>query len=334
MPSHGTAHAHGASRNHSHSHSHSHGHRHSHAHGHGAASTVDGRRRLWFVLALNAGYMVVEIIGGLMFGSLALLADAAHMASDVAGLVIALIAQTLILRPPSRRLTFGLIRSEVIAAQANGVLLVATGGWVLWEAVARLGDPPAIEGGGVAVVAVIGLGINLGSAWVLFGARHENLNMRGAFLHMSADAAGSVAAVIAGLAAVVGQAYWVDPAASILIAVLVLWSAWGLLAEATHVLLEGAPPGLAADEIVDAVVAIEGVDDLHHLHLWRLSSDEVALSGHLVIDGERSLHEAQDVGDRARTLLADRFGVGHATLALECHACDDDQHAAVDQVGE
>ncbi|MGI9612089.1 MAG: cation diffusion facilitator family transporter [Acidimicrobiales bacterium] len=301
------------------------------AHNHGAeiVRTADGRRRLWFVLALNGGYMVVEIIGGLLFGSLALLADAAHMASDVAGLVIALIAQTLILRPPSSRHTFGLIRSEVLAAQANGVLLVATGGWVLFEAARRIGQPPEIEGGGVAIVAMIGLAINLGSAWVLFGARHENMNMRGAFLHMTADAAGSVAAVVAGLAAVLGEAYWVDPAVSILIALLVLWAAWGLLAEATQVLLEGAPPGLAPDDIVDAVVAIDGVDDLHHLHLWRLSSAEVALSGHLVVNGERTLHEAQHVGDRARTMLADRFGVDHATLELECHRCDDNEHGSV-----
>ncbi len=289
-------------------------------------ATSDGRRRLWFVLALNGGYMLVEIVGGLAFGSLALLADAAHMASDVAGLAIAVIAQTLILRPPSSRHTFGLIRSEVLAAQANGVLLVATGGWVVWEASQRIGEPPEIDGAGVAIVATIGLLVNLGSAWVLFGARHENLNMRGAFLHMMADAAGSVAAVAAGVAAVVGQAYWVDPAVSVLIAALVLWSAWGLLVEATHVLLEGAPPGLAVDEIVAAVASIDGVDDLHHLHLWRLSSDEVALSGHLVVSGDRTLHDAQHVGDRARTLLADRFGVDHATLELECHACDDEHH--------
>ena len=227
------------------------GHHRGHAHGFGAhhgqpgSASADGRRRLWFVLALNGGYMLVEIIGGLVFGSLALLADAAHMASDVAGIVIALIAQTLILRPPSGRHTFGLIRSEVLAAQANGILLVATGGWVLWEAVQRIGQPPEIDGAGVAIVATIGLLINLGSAWVLFGARHENLNMQGAFLHMSADAAGSVAAVAAGLAAALGGAYWVDPAVSVLIAALVLWAAWGLLVEATQVLLEGTPPGLA-----------------------------------------------------------------------------------------
>ncbi|MDH3682180.1 MAG: cation diffusion facilitator family transporter [Acidimicrobiia bacterium] len=291
----------------------------SHGHGH----TVDGNRRLLLlVLALNGGFMVVEIVGGILFGSLALLADAAHMASDVAGIVIALIAQSLIGRAPSQRLTFGLIRSEVLAAQANGILLVATGGWILYEALRRIGDAPEIAGGGVTVVASIGLLINVGSAWLLFGARHDNLNMRGAFLHMSADAAGSVAAVVAGLAALLGRLYWVDPAVSVLIAGLVLWAAWGLLRDATHVLLEGAPPHVTANDIVDAVADLPEVDGIHHLHLWYLASDSVALSGHVVLDGEPSLHEAQEVGDQVRQLLRERFGIVHATLELECHHCE------------
>lgn len=289
---------------------------------HHGPSADRNRRLLVLVLALNGGYMVVEIVGGIVFGSLALLADAAHMASDVAGIVIALIAQSLIGRAPSQRLTFGLIRSEVLAAQANGVLLVATGGWILYEAVQRIGDAPEIAGGGVAVVALIGLGINIGSAWLLFGARHANLNMRGAFLHMSADAAGSVGAVAAGLAALLAQAYWVDPAVSLLIAGLVLWAAWGLLRDATHVLLEGAPPHVTASDIVEAVSDLPDVDGLHHLHLWYLASDSVALSGHVVLEGEPSLHEAQEVGDQVRDLLQERFGIAHATLELECHHCE------------
>jgi len=269
---------------------------------------------------------VAEIAGGLAFGSLALLADAAHMASDVAGLVIALIAQSLLGRPASDRHTFGLIRSEILAAQANGLLLVGTGVWVIYEAIQRVSEPPAIDGGGVAVIALLGLAVNLGSAWMLFGARHDNLNMRGAFLHMSSDAAGSVAAVAAGVAALVAQAYWVDPVVSILIAVLVVWAAWRLLAEATHVLLEGAPIDVESEAIVAAVVDLAEVDDVHHLHLWHLASDSVALSGHVVLNGDPTLHEAQVVGDRIRELLADGFGVAHATLELECHSCEETTH--------
>lgn len=307
------------------SHDHAAGHGHSHAGGHGHVHGRDlvggNRRRLWWVLGLNGGFMVVEVIGGLVFGSLALLADAAHMASDVAGIVIALIAQTLMNRAPSRRMTFGLIRSEVLAAQANGLLLVITGGWILWAAAGRIGEAPEIEGGGVAIVAAIGLAINLGSAWLLFGSRHDNLNMRGAFLHMTADAAGSVAAVIAGLAALLGRAYWVDPTVSVLIAVLVIWSAWGLLRDALVVLLEGAPDHVTADAIIEAVTELDEVDELHHLHVWHLASDSVALSGHVLVGGEPTLHEAQEVGDRVRALLDDRFGIVHTTLELECHSC-------------
>ncbi len=278
------------------------------------------------VLALNAGYMVVEVIGGLLFGSLALLADAAHMGSDVAGIIIALIAQSLLNKPPSARHTYGLMRSEVLAAQANGLLLVVTGGWVVYEAIGRIGDPPEIEGGWVAVVAAIGLLVNVVSAWLLFGARHDNLNMRGVFLHMLADAAGSVAAIAAGLAAFFGQLYWVDPTVSILIGVLVLASAWGLLKAATHVLLEGSPTHVEASAIIGALSEHRKVSDVHHLHLWYLASDEVALSGHVVLDGETSLHDAQQVGDELRDLLRDRFSVAHTTLELECHNCENPTH--------
>lgn len=299
-----------------------HDHEHGHSHDHGVTVTATNRRLLLRVLALNGVFMVVEILGGLAFGSLALLADAAHMVSDVAGLLIALIAQSLLSRPASKRHTFGLMRSEVLAAQANGMLLLVTGVWVLYEALRRIGDPPEIDGGWVAVVALLGLAVNLGSAWMLFGARNENLNMRGAFLHMMADAAGSVAAVAAGVAAFIGQVFWVDPAVSLLIGALVIWSSWGLLKQALHVLLEGSPSHLESSAIVSAVTAEPEVVDVHHLHVWHLASNSVALSGHVVLDAEPSLHEAQEVGDRIRTLLDERFGIAHATLELECHNCE------------
>ena len=273
------------------------------------------------VLLLNLGFMVAEVVGGLVFGSLALLADAAHMASDVAGLVIALIAQSLLTRPPSDRHTFGLLRSEVLAAQANGILLVGSAGWVLVEAARRIGSPPEVDGAGVVVVALLGLAVNLGSAWLLFGSRHDSLNMRGAFLHMAADAAGSVAAVAAGAAAL-ASAYWVDPAASALVGVLVLWSAVALLRRTTHVLLEGAPSSVDRDELIAALEAEPEVAGVHHVHLWQLTSESVALSGHVVLDDEPTLHEAQRVGDRLRRTLAHRFGIDHATLELECHDCE------------
>ncbi len=292
---------------------------HDHGHSHGADAA---RGRLLLVALLNGGFVAVEVVGGLAFGSLALLADAAHMASDAGGLILALVAQTLVLRPPSGRHTYGLVRSEVLAAQANGLLTGGAGLWVTVEAVRRLGQAPPTEGLGVTLVALVGLAVNLASVRLLFSLRHHNLNMRGAFLHMAADSAGSVAAIVAGLAALVGSAYWVDPLASILIGVLVVWSAWGLLRATTHVLLEGAPGHLDRDQVTAAVLEVPTVVDVHHLHLWFLASDSVALSAHVVLDGEPTLHEAQVVGNRIRDLLHERFDIEHATLELECHRCE------------
>jgi len=298
-----------------------------HDHGHGPGADA-ARSRLLLVALLNGGFVAAEVAGGIAFGSLALLADAAHMASDAGGLVLALVAQTLVLRPPSGRHTYGLGRSEVLAAQANGLLTGAAGLWVIVEAVRRLGDAPATEGLGVTLVALAGLAVNLISVYLLFGLRHHNLNMRGAFLHMASDTAGSVAATVAGVSALVGSAYWVDPLASIVIGVLVVWSAWGLLRATTHVLLEGAPAHLDRDRVAAAVLEVPPVVDVHHLHLWFLDSSSVALSAHVVLDGEPTLHEAQVVGDRIRHLLHERFGIEHATLELECHRCEPTAGAA------
>lgn len=292
-------------------------------------STVGMQRRaLWIALVANGGFMVVEVAGGFAFGSLALLADALHMASDVAGLAIALVAQSLMTRPASVRHTFGLQRTEVLGAQANGLLLGITSMWVFYEAVQRLGSPEAVDGFGLLVVATIGLGVNLGSAVMLNRARGHSLNMRGAFMHMAMDAAGSVGAIVAGLAVVVAGADWVDPFASILIGALVLWSAWSLLRDTTLVLLEGAPRHLDVERVEQALVAAPGVEAVHHLHVWDLASDTPALSAHVVLGDEPTLHDAQERGDALKALLADRFGIDHATLELECHECDgpDRQH--------
>lgn len=303
-------------------------HDHGHDHGRGLWSAAGGevvrarqRRVLWQVLVANASFMVVEAIGGAVFGSLALLADAGHMLSDVAGLAIALVAQTLAGRPASVRHTFGLQRSEVIGAQANGVILVAAAGWVIFEGVHRLGDAPRVDGAGMVVVAGLGLLVNLGSALALSRARGNSLNMRGALVHMVADALGSVGAVAAGVAVMLGDLLWVDPAVSVLIALLVAWSAWGLLRDATHVLLEGAPPGLDPDEIVAVISGVPGVVSVHHLHLWSIGSDVPALSAHVVLDADPRLHDAQQTGDAIRAALEERFGLLHATIELECHWC-------------
>ncbi len=274
-------------------------------------------------LVANAGFLVAEIVGGIAFNSLALLADAAHMASDVVGLAIALVAQTLMNRPATTRHSFGLKRAEVLGAQVNGLLLVGVSVWIIVEAVGRLDRPVDVKGGGVIVVASLGLLVNLGSAVVLWRSRGSSLNMRGAFLHMASDAAGSVAAIVAGVAVLVWNADRVDPFVSILVSLLVLWSCWGLLRDTTNVLLEGTPRDIDPDVVRAAIEDEDAVEAVHHVHLWSVASDEPALSAHVVLAGEVTLHQAQERGDELKGMLAERFGIGHSTLELECHPCDD-----------
>lgn len=293
-----------------------------HEHAHAGTLSAHRQRVLRFALYANATYMFAEVAGGIVFGSLALLADAAHMLSDVAGLGIALVAQRLIDKPVSVRHTFGLQRAEVLGAQANGVLLLATAGWILFEAVRRIGDPPEVTGPGLLIVATMGLAINVVSAVMLARASGRSLNMRGAYVHMLADAAGSVGAIMAGLAVTFFGANWFDPAASLFIAALVIWTSWGLLRDTTHVLLEGTPDDIDPQQVERRLAVAPGVASVHHIHLWQLTSESTALSAHIVLEGEPSLHQAQARGDDIKRMLADDFAIRHTTLELECHACD------------
>jgi len=279
------------------------------------------KRALWVALGLNGAFLVVEVVAAGVFGSLALLADAAHMGSDVAALAIALVAQRLIELPATARHSYGLQRADVLAAQLNGFGLVAVTAWIFYEAWQRFGEPVEVVGGGLLAVALGGLGVNAVSAWLLARARGRSLNMHGAFAHMAADAVSSLGAVLAGVAVLVWGATWADAAVSVVIGVLVLWSAWGLLRDATQVLLEGTPRGLDAAAVEAALVAQEDVERVHHLHLWNLASDTPALSGHVVLRGGMTLHDAQERANDLKVMLAERFGIDHSTLELECHPC-------------
>jgi cobalt-zinc-cadmium efflux system protein len=296
-----------------------------HHHAHGVGRTTQ-RRALWIALVANAGFLVVEAVGGLAFHSLALLADAAHMVSDVAALAIALVAQRLLDRPATAKHSYGLQRAEVLGAQANGLTLIAVAGWIIVEAVHRIGRPADVAGGGLLVVATLGLLVNLGSAVLLARAQGDSLNMRGAFVHMALDAAGSIGAIAAGVAVVVWDANGVDPIVSIVLALLVLWSTWGLLRDTANVLLEGTPRGMDPATVEAVLTSSDDVEAVHHLHLWNLASDVPALSAHVVLRGEPDLHDAQVAGERLKALLDERFGIDHATLELECHPCEPGGH--------
>jgi len=302
-----------------------------------AAPDPMARRSLWTALALNLGFVGVEVAGGIVFGSLALLADAAHMVSDVFGLSIALVAQRLTFRPATDRHSFGFRRAEALGAQANGMVLLAVSVWLIVEAVGRIRQPEAVDGGGLLLVAVAGLAVNVVSAVVLARAQHgghrghdhgaefagrRDLNLHGALLHMAADAVSSFGVVVAAIAILVWGADWADPAVSLLIGGLVLWSVWSLLRQTTNVLLEGTPEGLDPDAVRQSINDDAEVSTVHHLHLWQLDATSVALSAHVVVEQERSLHQAQEIGDRLRRDLATRFGIDHATLELECHPCE------------
>jgi len=295
-----------------------------HLHRHSTATLRDLQRRaLQFALVLNGGYFLVELVGALIFNSLALLADAAHMLSDVVGLGIALAAQRLAMRPATARHTYGFQRAEVLGALANAVVIGLITAWIVYEAIGRLQVPQSVEGGGLLLVAAAGLAVNTWSALVIRRAQGNSLNMRGAFVHMWADALGSVAVIVAAIGVLVWDATWLDPAASLAIAAIVIWSAAGLLRATLQVLLEGAPSHLRSEEIETAMEAAPGVESVHHLHLWSLASDVPALSAHVVLGGELSLHDAQGRGDELKVMLEERFGISHATLELECHDCED-----------
>jgi len=291
--------------------------------GHGLATTDTGRgrRALWVALGLNAGFLGVEVVGGLAFGSLALLADAAHMGSDVVGLVVALVAERLSRRPATKRHSYGWRRAEVLGALANALTLVVVVGWIVYEAIRRLPSPQPVEGGPVLVIATLGFAVNAGSAVVLARVAGRSLNMRGAFLHMAADAAGSVGVIAAAIIVLTTGAEWADPAVSLLIAGLILWSTWKLLRSVVLVLLEATPAGVDPEEVTEMLIADEAVVDVHHLHLWSVASDETALSAHLVLADAPSLHEAQAAGDRLKRVLEDEYRITHATFELECHPC-------------
>ncbi|MED5600062.1 MAG: cation diffusion facilitator family transporter [Actinomycetota bacterium] len=279
-------------------------------------------RILRLALTANAVLLVVQVVGAVAFSSLALLADAGHQGSDVAALLIAVVAQTIAGRAPSDNYTFGLRRAEVMGALLNGVMLLAVAVWVVVEASRRIGDPPDVSGWGVLLLGMAGLLVNGGCAWLLHRSADRSLNVRGAALHLTGDAAGSVGVVVAGLAVVLWSADWVDSAVSYLIAGLLLWTGTGLVRRTTRVLLEGTPPGMDVSELSALITADERVNGVHHLHVWSVDSTTVALSAHVEVAAD-SLHDAQLVATHLERQLALR-GVDHATLALECHPCNSD----------
>lgn len=270
-------------------------------------------RHLTGALALTLGFALVEAVAGWWSGSLALIADAGHMLTDSTALALAALAAWLARRPPSDRHTYGLVRAEVLAALANGLIMLGLIGFIAFEAVQRFQQPRDIRGEAVLVVAVIGLLVNLLVAWRL-ARGGQDLNTRAALLHVMGDLLGSVAAITAGVVILTTGWTPIDPLLSLVVAGLILFSAWRLLSEALQVLLEGVPPHIDIQAVGRDLVALKGVRSVHDLHIWTLSSGKIALSAHL--DLER-LDDWPRILLQARTLLAREHGIGHVTLQPE-----------------
>jgi cobalt-zinc-cadmium efflux system protein len=247
----------------------------------------------------------------------------------VLALGLALGALALAQRPPTERHTYGFERAEVLAAQANGLLLLVGAIAVVIEAVRRFGNPQHLDAGAVLVVGVVGLLVNVGSAYVLARSAHGNLNLRAAFWHLALDALGSVAVIVSALGAMLFGAQRLDSIASLFIAALIVVAAWRLLRDTTRVLLDAAPTHIDVSVVSAALDAADGVEAVHHLHVWTLGSERPALSAHVVLAGPLSLHDAQERATVLKTMLADQFGIQHATLEVECHACVEDHAHSV-----
>ncbi|UOY03545.1 cation diffusion facilitator family transporter [Blastococcus sp. PRF04-17] len=291
------------------------GHGHSHA---PAAGAGGRRRRLLVVLVMTLAVLAAEVVGAMVSGSLALLADAGHMATDAVGIALALGAVTLAQRAPRGRRTFGWQRLEILAAVANGVLLLAVAGYVLVEAVRRIGHPPEIGSGLMLAIALVGLAVNLVSLGVLHGDQSGSLNMRGAYLEVLADALGSVAVIVA--AVVIMTTGWTpaDIVASVAIGGLVLPRAWHLLREALDVLLEAAPRGVDLDSVRRHILGVDGVIGVHDLHAWTITSGAPVLSAHVVVTDEAlAAGHGGRVLDALCECLGEHFDMAHCTFQLE-----------------
>lgn len=299
---------------HEHGHGQSHGHGHAHGHGHGHAPGAFGRA-FAIGITLNLGFVAVEAFYGFIAGSLALLADAGHNLSDVLGLAIAWGAVILSRRRPTPRFTYGLRSSSILAALFNAVFLLMAVGAIAVESIQRFGNPQPVAGATVMIVAAIGIVINGATALLFAGGRKGDLNIKGAYLHMAADAAVSAGVVAAGLAIGLTGWNWLDPLTSLVIVAVIVWGTWGLLRDAVHMSLAAVPDGIDHGAVLEHLKGLAGVTHVHDLHIWSMSTTEVALTAHLVRPGtgpdDQFLHAAS-------ASLRQRFGIGHATLQIEC----------------
>ncbi|AIQ76610.1 cation diffusion facilitator family transporter [Paenibacillus odorifer] len=295
-------------------------HNHSHgAHGHHHFDPSGNKKGLMIALIITVGIMFLEFFGGLITNSLALLSDSGHMLNDASSLALSLVAVWFATKPASPNKTYGFHRFEILAALLNGVTLFVVAGFIIVEAYGRFFDPPTVASGSMMLIASIGLLANVASAWSLMrkGDVKNNINLRSAYLHVLGDALGSVGAIIAGLIMMIFGWYVADPIISVLVALLILRGAWGIIKHTVHVLMEGTPITINPAEVKEILESIEGVRNVHDLHIWTITSGLDSLSCHILIEEEA---DDQRILQQAIRLIADHFKIQHTTIQVETSA--------------
>ena len=289
---------------------------HSHHHHHHHIDPKSGDGRMALAVGVNILLTVAQIIGGILSGSLALIADALHNLSDALSLFIAFFARKIARRPADDIMTFGYGRAEVVAALINYTSLILVGLWLAFEAVMRFLDPQPVDGWLVVGLASLALVIDLVTAWLTFRMAKDSVNIRAAFLHNVADALGSVAVIVAGIAILVFDWVWIDPAITLLIAAYILWMAWGEMGGVVRILMLGTPEHLSPQDVKATIMAVEGVDDLHHMKLWSAQEHETALTAHIVV-AQSAWGNVAWIRQNIRKTLHDVYGIEMVTLELE-----------------
>jgi cobalt-zinc-cadmium efflux system protein len=291
------------------------------AHQHNNHNEFESTRGLKIALGIVLVIMVAEVVGGILSNSLALIGDAGHMLVDALALTISLIALNLAKRPATSTRTFGLHRAEIMAALTNGAILALVAAFIFYEAYQRFQEPPEVRSGLMLTVAIIGLVANIAGMLLLRKQRRFSLNVRGAFMHILGDTISSVGVIIAGVIVAVTGFSLADPIVAIVIGVIILWGAVQLVRESTDILLESVPKHLEMEKVISVIKGVEGVKDIHDIHVWTITSGIHALSTHVLIEDQRLSH-TREIVDSINHEMAERFGITHTTLQLECDRCE------------
>ena len=282
-------------------------------------------KRLRIAIPLTASIFLIEFVGGIWSGSLALLSDSLHVLFDATALILSYIAIVMAARPATDRHSYGLHRMEILAALINGVVLFATSGWILYESVERFFNPQGIHTAGMLLIAAVGFAVNLAVTLLLHQHHHHDLNVRSAYLHVLGDTLASAAVIIGGIVMHYTGWYAIDPVLGFAIGILLVWGSGRLVYESLHILMEGVPRGMTVEEVVEAVKAVPGVGDFHRVHIWSLCSHIRALSAHIIIDGSHDI-SVEAALEKVNTLLEGRYHITHTTLQSECLNCSSEGH--------